>query len=94
MAAVTGLDTLAAKNSLMVVDEPSLKLQGQCVCLLLYHIYLFSRNSDLGKRSEKKTSGYNEFGTISLWTPPPTISSEKSNSENCSQYRYPPSLKK
>ena len=47
MAAVTGLDTLAAKNSLMVVDEPSLKLQGQCVCLLLYHIYLFSRNSDL-----------------------------------------------
>ena len=55
MAAVTGLDTLAAKNSLMVVDEPSLKLQGQCVCLLLYHIYLFSRNSDLGKRSEKKT---------------------------------------
>ena len=42
----------------------------------------------------KKNSGYNEFGTISLWTPPPTINSEKSNSENWSQYRYPPSLKK
>ena len=47
----------------------------------------------LGKPS-KKNSGYNEFGTISLWTPPPTINSEKSNSENWSQYRYPPSLKK
>ena len=42
----------------------------------------------------KKNSGYNEFGTISLWTPPPTIYSEKSNSENWSQSRYPPSLKK
>ena len=38
---------------------------------------------------QKKNSGYNEFGTISLWTPPPTI-----NSENWSQYEYHPSLKK
>ena len=27
---------------------------------------------------QKKNSGYNEFGTISLWTPPPTINSETS----------------
>ena len=37
----------------------------------------------------KKTE-YNEFGTISLWTLPPPINSEKHNSENWSQPRYPP----
>ena len=48
----------------------------------------------LGKPAKKKKSENNEFGPICLWTPPPTINSEKSNSENWSQSIYPPSLKK
>ena len=48
----------------------------------------------LGKPSKKINSGYNEFGTISLYTLPPLINSEKSNSENLSQSGYPPSLRK
>ena len=35
----------------------------------------------LGKAAKKKNREYNEFGTISHRTPPPTINSEKSNSE-------------
>ena len=41
------------------------------------------------KGSVKKSRENNEFGTISIWTPPPHV-----NSENWSQSRYPLFLKK
>ena len=50
--------------------------------------------SEVREALKKTNNGYNEFGTISLWTPPPTINSEISNSENWSQSIYHPSLKK
>ena len=66
---------------------------------LPYLIYVFKSsvfflNSPLREALKEINSGYNEFGTISLYTLPPLINSEKSNSENWSQSGYPPSLKK
>ena len=48
----------------------------------------------LGKPAKKKTVKIMNLALFAFGPPPPTINSEKSNSENWSQYRYPPSLKK
>ena len=47
-----------------------------------------------GSVQKKKTVDIMNLALFPFGPPPPTINSEKSNSENWSQYRYPPSLKK
>ena len=61
---------------------------------IFHDIFQKGRGQGVREACQKKNSENNEFGTICLWTPPPTINSEKSNSENWSQSVYPPSLKK
>ena len=78
---------LNLRNHIRLYQRPSSKVAYPS---LMIKVIIYR----LREAFRKKNRGYNEFGTISVWTPPPTINSEKSNSENWSQYRFPPSLKK
>ena len=55
-------------------------------CLQWNNPFYWMKHTKIRETCQKKYSGNNEFGTISFWTPPPTINSEKSNSENWSVY--------
>ena len=79
-------------NSNRMKDRNSSSSKGKHNNFL--RLSLPGNNSIVLGKPAKKNSENNEFGTICLWTPPPTINSEKSNSENWSQSIYPPSLKK